>query len=244
MRVRLRIQLLLLLPACGMLLVACGHQTPYSTSIGILQPGRQIVVRIERGTVNAYAPAVGQPRDRFTIEAFAQSPSAGMAPSIRPLRAGIEVHAPALQSLLIRVPQGVNLTVVSGGGDVNVTDISGTAQATTTTGNITMMLPAYGSARITRNGTIQLIVGAPSWPGAITAITRNGDVNLSVNENDRFRVDLATKDGTIFTDFSLRGTSHGKSERIVGAANGGSPRSVLARTGKGAIRLLRLAPQY
>lgn len=203
-----------------------------------------MVIRIAHGTVNAYAPAVGQPRDRFTIEAFAQSPSAGMAPSIRPMRGGIEVQAPALQSLLVRVPQGVNLTVISGGGDVNVTDISGTAQATTTTGNVTMMLPSYGSARVTKRGTIQLIVGASSWPGTIAAVTSSGDIDLSVNENDRFRADLATADGTIFTDFNLRGTSQQRSEHIDGPANGGAARLVLARTNKGAIRLLRLAPQY
>jgi hypothetical protein len=227
-------------------LSSCGPaQTPYATSVGVLQPGQRMVVRIDRGTVNAYAPAVGQPRDRFTIEAFAQSPgSASIAPSIRPIRGGIEVRAATLQSLLVRVPQGVDVVIVSGGGDVNVTDISGTARATTTAGNITMMLPAYGSASITRRGTIQLIVGAATWPGTISATTPTGDVNLSVNENDRFRANLTTNDGTIFTDFNLRGTSTGKRERIVGLANGGSGSSLVASTGKGAIRLLRLAPQY
>jgi hypothetical protein len=236
----------LLLPfaVIAMLTASCGGLTPYATSVGALRPGDRMIVRIARGTVNAYAPAVGDPKNRFTVEAFAGPSQMPAAPQIKAITRGIEIDAPAVRSLLVRVPDNVDLTVYSAGGDVNVTDISGTAVATTAAGRIAFMLPAYGQARVLRNGSISAIIGAAAWPGTLAFSTPKGDVSISVNENDRFRVDLATDDGTIFTDFNLRGTAHGRAERIVGAVGGGSGDAVVVRTGKGAIRLLRLAPQY
>jgi hypothetical protein len=236
--------LLLSLLAASPALVSCASQTPYATSIGVLHPGQRLVVRIARGIVNAYAPAIGDPRDRFTIEAFASGTTAPPAPQIRLIPRGIEVDAPVLQSLLVRVPDDVALTVVSGGGDVNVTDIGGSARVTTTSGEVTMMLPDYGAAQVLRHGDISVKIGASSWPGTLHFSTPRGSIDLSVNENDRFHALLTTLDGTIFTDFNLRGGAKGTEERIASLVNGGSPYGIAARTGKGPIRLLRLAPQY
>ncbi|HEY9084810.1 MAG TPA: hypothetical protein VIN40_02575 [Candidatus Tyrphobacter sp.] len=225
--------------------VSCGgDQAPYATSVGILRPHEMITVRIRQGTVNAYAPAVGQPADRFTISAYAQTPSTSpYAPAIRPVRDGIQIDAPALRSLLVRVPQGVDLTVISGGGDVNVTDISGNARVFATSGSIALMLPGYASASLSRGGTISVTMGSTDWPGTLRFVNPSGDVDLSVNENARFHARLRTRSGTIFTDFSLRGTSHGKSESIDGPVNGGAGRGIDVECAGGMIRLLRLAPQ-
>lgn len=233
-----RLALLLLLAACS------AGPPPYATSIGVLRPHERMTVRIARGIVSAYAPLVGQRNDVYTVEAYAEPSSTPPAPRIRPVRGGIEIDAPALRSLLVRVPRGVDLSVLSGGGDVNVTDISGNAYASTAAGNITMMLPGSGSALVTGKGNISVAIGAISWARPLMFLGMSGDVDVSINENARFDAFLATKDGTIFTDFDLHGTSKGSSERIVAPVNGGGRDRAYIETRRGAIRLLRLAPQY
>lgn len=234
---------LLLLSLCG--LAACGGgPAPYASTVGLLHPHETITVRIARGTLNAYAPAAGEPADRFTISAYADSAGTQpAAPTIEAVRGGIDVDAPALRSLLVRVPQGVDLRVISGGGDVNVTDISANAYVAATTGNVTLMLPGYAEASLSGGGSIAVTMGATQWPGVLRFFNSNGDIDLSINENARFHAHLRTQDGTVFTDFDVRGTSSGKSESIDAPVNGGAARGVEVGTRKGAIRLLRLAPQ-
>lgn len=203
-----------------------------------------MTVRILRGTVNAYAPLVGQRNDVYTVQAFALPSSTPPAPRIRSVSGGIEIDAPALRSLLVRVPQGVDLTVVSSSGDVNVTDISGNADVSLASGTAQLMLPGYGEASIAKSGALNVTIGSDRWPGTLRFTNDDGDVDLSVNENAKFHVRLFTGNGTIFTDFDLRGSSSGKSETIDGAVNGDATRGVYVETKAGAIRLLRLAPQY
>jgi hypothetical protein len=234
---------LLLVQLLAVSLSACGGPTPYANTVGVLRPRERIVVHIASGTVNAYAPAVGQPRDQFTIAAFASGKKTPAAPTVLPIHNGIQVTAPALSSLLVRVPHDVNLRVVSGDGDINVTDISGMAQAITSTGDIHMMLPAYGSAHVLRHGNITADIGAHSWPGTLAFTSQSGDVQVSVEGNVRFHVNLQTLDGMIYTDFNIRGTSRGTSEQIAAPVQGGSSRNLILRTSKGAIRLLKLVPQ-
>ncbi len=225
--------------------MACGHgQTAYSVTQGLLRPHETITVRIARGTVNAYAPLVGDRSDRFTVEAFALPASSPPPPRIRAARGGIDVDAPALRLLLIRVPHGVNLRVISLGGDVNVTDITGDASVMLANGSANLMLPAYGQARNAGNGTITVLIGSAEWPGTLRFSNTKGDIDLSINENAKFRIHMHTDDGTIFTDFPLRGHSKGTSETIDGLVNGGASRGVDIEVEKGAIRLLSLAPQY
>lgn len=236
-----RVPLLLLLG----LLAACSEgPPPYATSVGTLHPGERMIVRIARGVVNAYAPLVGQRRDVFTVDAFAEPNSSPPAPRIRPVRNGIEIDAPALESLLVRVPKGVDLIVLSQSGDVNATDISGTATVQLGDGNADLMLPNYGQVRDLHGGTVKVLVGSGDWPGTLRFFNASGDLNLSINENAKFHVHLHTGDGTIFTDFPLRGVSRGTSETVDGNVNGGASRGVDVEVGSGTIRLLSLAPQY
>ncbi len=234
-----RAALLLLLTACG------STPTAYSVTTGILRPHERIVVHIAGGIVNAYAPREGQPADAYTIQAFApESGPAPAAPRIRPISQGIEVDAPAMRVLLVRVPENVDLTVVSQNGDVNVTDISGNANVTLHNGNGEIMIPGYAQASVTGAGDLKVILGALTWPGTLHFSAEQGDVNVSINENARFHAFLHTGDGTIFTDFNLRGTSRGSSETIDSDVNGGGPRSVSVLSQSGTVRLLQQAPQY
>lgn len=222
----------------------CRAQAPYVITVGALKPGSTLSVRVGNATLNAYQPEHGQPRKLFTIAATAPAKATPpAAPRLHPSREGVLVDAPGtLSSLLVRVPDGVDLVVESRRGDVNVTDIRGNARVSAAAGNVTMMLPGYGQATVGQ-GNLSVTIGAFDWPGTLHFSTQRGDVVLRIPAAASFGVRLHTDDGTLFTDFGLRGTSQGKSETIEGNVNGASDRRIDVETGAGAIRLLRLQPQ-
>lgn len=232
----------LLLPLLGLL--ACSSASPYATTVGLLRPGTTLSVRVDAGTVNAYQPLAGQRRDLFTISATARAKGTPPpAPKIHAASSGVVVDALGqLEALLVRVPDDVNLVVQSGNGDVNVTDISGNARVVAQRGNVAIKIPGYAQAAA-GDGNLSVMMGAASWPGTLRFSTRHGDIEVWIVARAAFGVHLYTANGTLFTDFGLRGTSSGSAETIDGVVNGGSSSRVDLETSAGAIRLLRLQPQ-
>ncbi len=234
--------LLLLLPIAA--LASCSSAPPYSTTVGILKPGATLEVRVAQATVNVYQPENGQRRDLFTVAATVQAKATPPpAPRLRVTPRGVVVNAASpLQSLLVRVPDAVNLAVQSRQGDVNVTDIRGDAVVVASRGNVTMLLPAYGQAAVGQ-GNISATIGSTDWPGTLHFSTQRGDVVLRIPATAAFIAHLHTDGGTLFTDFPLRGTSQGRSETIDGSVNDGDARRIDVETAAGSIRLLKLEPQ-
>jgi hypothetical protein len=238
---KMRALLLLLLPVAE----ACSSPPPFATTVGIMRPGATMTVRVGNAPVNAYQPAVGEPRNRFTVSAAALRGTTPPVPSIRPAHGGILVLAPGrLASLLLRVPDGVNLAIDSRQGVVNVTDVAGPVSVTLGQGDVNVFLPrSYAQARVLGQGSVQIAMGATQWPGTLRISTQRGDVKLSVEDTAAFTVRLHTDDGSLFTDFDLRGSAQGPAETIDGAVNRGGPQRIEIQTGKGSIRLLRLHAQ-
>ena len=224
--------------------VACSNPSPYVTTVGILKPGATLVVRVDSAKVNAYQPATGQRRDLFTIAATAlPKGTPPPTPRLRAAPLGLVVHAGGtLDSLLVRVPDGVNLVVESRSGDVNVTDISGNARVVAQRGNVDLKLFGYAQAAVGR-GNLSVMMGATQWPGTLHFSTQRGDVEVWIRANTAFGVHLHTGEGALFTDFGLRGTSNGNSETIDGSVGRSSAQRIDVDTSAGAVRLLRLQPQ-
>ncbi len=236
---------LLLLPLLPLLAsVGCSATAPYVTTVGILKPGTTLTIRVGNAPLNVYQPEVRQRRDLFTIAATAlPKGTPAPAPRLASTRGGVTVSAPnPLGSLLVRVPDRTNLTVESQRGDVNVTDITGNARIVAQHGNVALMLPGYAQA-VVGEGNLAVTMGSSDWPGTLHFSTQRGDVELRVSGNAAFTVRLHTDNGTLFTDFALRGVSNGRSETIDGAVNGGGDRRLDVETASGAIRLLRMQPQ-
>ncbi len=231
--------LLLLLPV-----TACANQTPYVTTVGVLAPGSTLSVRAAAATVEAYQPAAGQARNRFTVAATALARSTPPPPPrLRPRPGGVAVDALApLADLLVRVPDGVDLAVRSDRGDVHVTAIQGNATVVALQGDVAVMLPGYAQVRA-GNGNVSVTMGSTGWPGTLHFSTQHGNIELWINENAKFDVRLHTDRGTLFTDFDLRGSSQGTAETIDGRVNGGGSHAIDVETSTGTIRLLRLHPQ-
>lgn len=218
--------------------------SPYVTTIGVLRPGSTLAIALQSGTVNAYQPISGQAHDLYTISAAAPAKATPPpAPQRQPSPQGLVVRASgALASLLVRVPDRVNLVVESQRGDVNVTDITGNARVVARHGNVAIKVPAYAQAAV-GDGNLSVMMGATSWPGTLRFSTQRGDVELWIVARAAFSVHLHTDSGTLFTDFGLRGVSSGTSETIDGSVNGGSAQRIDVETKAGSIRLLRLQPQ-
>jgi hypothetical protein len=226
--------------------VACSSPgySVYATSFGNLKPGSVMTVNIQNGILNAYKPAEGDAADRFTISASAATSASAQPPPpvIRPDAHGIIVNAGSLASLLVRVPQGVDLVVHSQNGNVNVTDISGNADVHAGVGDVKIMISGRAQASVEK-GSINATMGANTWPGTLHFSSGDGDVTVFVLETAAFHARLHTDDGTLFTDFDLRGTSNGSNETIDAPVNGGNPYGVDLESKRGAVRLLKLSPQ-
>lgn len=230
----------LLLPL--VLLAACATPPPQIKETGVFPPGATIVARNIRGSIDAYAPERGQPADEYTVAAY------GPPGSVTITKAHLLVTAQATQpgvNLLLRGPKGGAMDLSTQQGNIHVGDFEGIVNAHTDRGDITMLIPQYGSAS-TGTGNMSIIFASTDWPGKLTYTIGTGNIELYVNEHAQAHIRMHTDNGTIFTDFPpqpLKGTSHGTNETLEGTINGGGPRSIDIEVHNGVIRVLQLKPQ-
>ena len=109
-------------------------------------------------------------------------------------------------------------------------------------GNVQIILPGYVEARV-GTGRLSATMGAMQWPGTLHFSTESGDIEVWVNENAKFHIRMHTDNGTLFSDFDLRGRSAGSAETIDTDINGGGAQSIDIESKAGAIRLLKLHPE-
>lgn len=223
--------------------VGCSSHTPFATRVGLLEPTSTLTVAVANANVNVYKPAQGQASDQFTVAATALEGTNPPPPTIARAGNGVVVRATEpLYGMLVRLPDRVNLVVQSAKGNVNVTDVSGAIDVHAGEGNVRIMVPGVAEAQTTK-GNIDVTIGATQWKGTLKFLAGTGDVTVYVPEIAKFHVRLHTDDGTIFTDFGLRGTSTGSNETIDSPVNGGSGYGIDIESRRGTVRLLRLTPQ-
>lgn len=211
--------------------------------MGLLNPGSTLTVAVDNANVNVYKPAEGQASDQYTVSAMALPNTNPKPPTIAQAGNGVVVRSvDPLFGMLVRLPDQVNLVVQSNKGNVNVTDVHGNVDVRAANGNVRIMVAGIAQAQTT-NGDIDATIGATQWHGTLKFVANTGDVTVYVPEIAKFRVRLHTDDGTIFTDFGLRGTSVGNNETIEAPVNGGSASGVDIEAHRGTVRLLRLTPQ-
>lgn len=228
-------------------LAACAPPPPATRSQGALQSGGLVTVTDVQGNISLYAPARGQEPSSFSLEAYGADASRGTV--VRRVRNHIAVVTtkPGID-LLLRGPKGSVFNILAEHGNINVADFDGVVNAGTTQGDIKMLLPQYGTAR-TGSGNVSVIFAATAWPGMLNFTADKGDVEIYVNQHAAAHVQLYALDGTIFTDFPLKGTASGTSERIDGWINvpssgrGPHVHGINVYVRSGSIRLLQLKPQ-
>ena len=221
--------------------MACAAQAPTIRRDGVFPPGAAIVVNNVQGDIDAFAPERGQPADRYTVAAY--EPSSTLSVSIVQKHLLIDARAvsPGVR-FLVRGPAGATMNLNTDNGSIMVADFEGTVNAHVGEGNIKMLIPQYGNASI-GTGNISVIFASTDWPGTLHFSAQRGNIELYVNENAKAHVRMHTDDGTVYSDFPLRGTSHGNNETIDAPINGGGPRSIDVEVAIGSIRLMQLKPQ-
>jgi hypothetical protein len=230
-------------PIVLLALTACSSAAPFATTVGILKPGDVMTVHVVQATVNVFQPATTEPRNRFTVSATALPKTTPAGPKMRPEKRGVRVEATEpLDSLLLRVPDGVDLDLDSGGGDVHVTNMQGNARVRAAKGNVQIIIPGYAQVQVGA-GRLSATMGALQWPGTLHFSTESGDIQVWVNENAKFHIRMHTDNGTLFSDFDLRGSAAGSAETIDTDVNGGGAQSIDIESKAGAIRLLKLHPE-
>ncbi len=232
--------------AVGLLVVgsaACSSRTPYSTHVGLLEPGSTLTVVVANANVDVYKPAQGQASDQYTVSATALDRANPPPPAIVHARNGVVIRATdPLDEILVRLPDEVNLVVRSARGSVNVTEVNGAIDVHGGQGNVRITVPGVAQAQTT-NGNIDATIGAIEWRGTLKFVAGTGDVNVYIPETAKFHARLHTDNGTIVTDFGLRGTSAGDNQTIDAPVNGGGSSGVDVESHFGTVRLLRSAPQ-
>ena len=230
----------LLLPL--ILLAACAAPPPAFKQTGVFPAGATIVARNIKGNIDGYAPERGQPADEYTVAVY--GPPDSFTIKKAPLLVTARATKPGV-NFLVRGPKGGSMDLSTQQGDIHVGDFEGVVNAHTDRGNISMLIPQYGTASI-GTGNMSVIFAATDWPGTLTFSVGNGNVELYVNEHAKAHLHLHTDNGTIFTDFppqTLKGTSHGSNETLDGTINGGGPRTVDVEIHNGIVRVLQLKPQ-
>jgi len=221
-------------------LAACAAAPPAIQQAGILPEGSAIVVRNISGDIDAFAPEHGADPDRYVVAVY-DAPADAVTVERRQLVVRARARRPGAR-FLVRGPRGSTMDLSTDSGSIMVADFEGIANVHTGKGNVRMLLPQYGNASV-GTGSISANIASDDWPGTLRFTVDAGNVELYVNEHARAQVHMHTDDGTIYSDFPLRGTSRGSSETIDQPINGGAARALDIEVRKGSIRLMQLKPQ-
>lgn len=187
--------------------------------------------------------ALRQVRGDSEEEARAFLASLEMEEQVASDRVRIEARVPGQQNsrrnvtirYTVRVPSGLNLSLVTGNGGVDVENVTGSVEAETTNGGITAE-DITGSFKATAvNGGIRVEMAAIT--GDVELAVTNGGVRLELPADARATLDATCVNGGISVDdaFALQATENTR-RRVTGTLNGGGPR-ITASTVNGGVEI-------
>jgi hypothetical protein len=135
----------------------------------------------------------------------------------------------------VKVPRGVKLTTLTTNGGVRCNDLNSVVKAATTNGNVEVSTSEWASARTT-NGGVRVAMGNAKWNGELEMMTTNGSVNVTLPASAEFKVNAATTNGGIHTDFPVTVQGSFSSKDLSGTVGGGG-RELRVATTNGGIEL-------
>ena len=137
----------------------------------------------------------------------------------------------------VQVPRGVNFHALTTNGSVVGRNLASVVEAATTNGNVEVSTSEWASATTT-NGGIRVSMGGAKWSGELKVRTTNGSVEVTMPASAEFRVDAATTNGGIQTDFPVTVQGSFSSKELSGTVGGGG-RELKVATTNGTIRLMK-----
>ena len=139
----------------------------------------------------------------------------------------------------VRVPTGVHFVARTVNGGIEARSLRGNVRATTVNGGVSVS--GTGTVEATTvNGAIDAAIGANAWSGTLALETVNGAISVTLPGDVGARVEAATVNGGLSSDFPLT-VSPGRSwgprhmEGTIGEGGG----SLSLQTVNGAIELKR-----
>jgi hypothetical protein len=135
----------------------------------------------------------------------------------------------------VQVPRGVRLNAMTTNGSVHCVNLDSVVEAATTNGNVEVSTSEWASARTT-NGGVRVSMGNAKWSGELELLTTNGSVHVTLPASAEFRVNAATTNGGISSDFPITVQGRFGPKSLSGTVGGGG-RELKVTTTNGGIDL-------
>jgi len=137
----------------------------------------------------------------------------------------------------VQVPPGVRFHALTTNGNVLGHNLASVVDAATTNGNVDVSTSEWASAATT-NGGIRVSIGNAKWDGELAVRTTNGSVDVTLPPSAEFKLDAATTNGGIHTDFPVTVQGSFNSKRLSGTVGSGG-RELKVLTTNGGIKLMK-----
>jgi Putative adhesin len=132
----------------------------------------------------------------------------------------------------VQVPRGVRLNAMTTNGGVHCSNLASVVEAATTNGNVEVSTSEWASAKTT-NGGVRVSMGNAKWSGELELMTTNGSVDVTLPASAEFKVDAATTNGGIETDFPITIQGRFGPKSLSGTVGGGGRELKVATTNGG-----------
>ena len=137
----------------------------------------------------------------------------------------------------VQVPRGVRFNALTTNGNVLGHNLASVVEAATTNGNVEVSTSEWASATTT-NGGIRVSMGSAKWNGELQVKSTNGSVDVTLPASAEFKLDAATTNGGIHTDFSITVEGSLNSKELFGTVGSGG-RELKVATTNGTIKLMK-----
>lgn len=137
----------------------------------------------------------------------------------------------------VQVPRGVRFNARTTNGGVLARNLASVVEAATTNGDVDVSTSEWASATTT-NGGVRVSMGSAKWSGELQVRSTNGSVDVTLPASAEFRLDAATTNGGIHTDFPMTVQGNYNAKELSGTVGSGG-RELKVATTNGAIKLTK-----
>ena len=137
----------------------------------------------------------------------------------------------------LQVPRGVRFSARTTNGSVLARNLASVVEAATTNGDVDVSTSEWASATTT-NGGVRVSMGSAKWSGELQVRSTNGSVDVTLPASAEFKLDAATTNGGIHTDFPMTVQGNYNPKELSGTVGSGG-RELKVATTNGTIKLTK-----
>jgi hypothetical protein len=141
-------------------------------------------------------------------------------------------------SYQLSVPSQTNLSLKSVNGGLSLRDVEGRLEFATTNGGVRLTNLGGDVRGRTTNGGVDIVLDGATWRGdGLDVQTTNGGVKIAIPDEYSARLQVATQNGGMNSDFPL--TVSGRLDRGIDATLGAGGAPLRVRTSNGGVRIMK-----